>query len=599
MTLYIIIYFIIFYHILPYTTGELVVYFIKCNYQELLMDKKDGFIAYFSMEIGLQESLPTYSGGLGVLAGDTIKSCADLGIPVCAVTLLSEKGYFHQHIDEHGNQIEIPVNFIKEDFLERLSPKVTVNLEGRDVSIQAWKLSVKGERGDTVDVYYLDTNLEENSEYDRTLTSFLYGGDYWYRMCQEIILGIGGTRILKALGIHVNKYHMNEGHAGFLVLELLRHSREKIISSSGSEFDIESVRQQCVFTTHTPVPAGHDAFPRDWVEKAIGGWFDIGKVDCFDNGKFNMTLLCLNHSAHVNGVAKRHGEVSSKMFPGHTIDSITNGVHCQTFVCRPFQALFDEYIPGWRQDNFMLRYALNIPRERIWDAHQKAKRSLISHINTMHNAGFKENVLTIGFARRMTQYKRPDLILRDIERLVAISKNTGGLQIVMAGKAHPNDSSGKEKIRMIHDIIRRYQGQISLVYLANYEMYLAKMLVSGCDVWLNTPVRPREASGTSGMKATLNGVLNFSVLDGWWLEGWVEDVTGWSIGPYPNNLETDCDDTQDAEDLYTKLEKKIIPKFYSDKDAWITMMLHSISHNGSFFNTQRMVSQYVMNCYFK
>ncbi|MFT4310808.1 MAG: alpha-glucan family phosphorylase [Candidatus Woesearchaeota archaeon] len=545
-------------------------------------------IAYFSMEIGLRPEIPTYSGGLGILAGDTIKSAADLKIPLHAVTLLSEQGYFHQTFDAQHNQQETPVYWPKHDYLELLPERVYVHIEGRIVHIQAWRYIVKGLQGHQVPVYYLDTNLPENSAYDRTLTSRLYGGDYWYRMCQEIVLGIGGVRLLRTLQMPIKKYHMNEGHAAFLTLELLRE--QKRVADTDDATLVEQVKNMCVFTTHTPVPAGHDAFEEAWVKRALGNQFDIDMAQAVRDGKFNMTILAMNFASHINGVAKKHGEVSSSMFPGYTIYAITNGVHAPTWVSEPFTHLFNKYIEGWKEDNFMLRYALNIPNNEVWQAHQQAKQQLIEYVNTTYNTSLDVNVLTIGFARRFASYKRADLIFQDMQQLLDMHKHVGKIQVIMAGKAHPHDTGGKEKLRYIRELMDTYKDRITLVFLDNYEMWLAHKMISGCDIWLNTPIRPREASGTSGMKATLNGVLHFSILDGWWIEGWVEQVTGWSIGP---NADAHTED--DAQDLYDKLRTKIIPLYYNDKQQWITMMKHAISHNGSFFNTQRMVSQYMLN----
>ncbi len=551
-------------------------------------------IAYFSMEIGLTQEIPTYSGGLGILAGDTIKSAADLSIPMVAVTLLYHKGYFSQSFTSDHRQQSQETIWDPKSKLELLPNRVTVEIEGRTVHLQAWQYQVKGVKGHEVPVIFLDSHLPENSQYDQTLTDNLYGGDHWYRMCQEIVLGIGGLRMLKNLGLNITKYHMNEGHAAFLVLELNRLYRDLMNKTTCDHECVISIKKNCVFTTHTPVPAGHDMFELEWVHRALGPDYSIDNLNCLQDDKLNMTLLAMNHSAYTNGVAKKHGEVSSQMFPGYEINAITNGVHANTWICDPFQNLFDQYIEGWREDNFMLRYALNIPDRDVWHAHETAKSTLIDYINQQTDAKFKKDVLTIGFARRFAVYKRADLIFYDIDRLIKISQTVGELQIVMAGKAHPHDNQGIDKLKYILDLMTTQKNNIRLIFLPSYEINIAKLLVSGADIWLNTPMRPYEASGTSGMKATLNGVLNFSVLDGWWIEGWVESVTGWAIGPMPTNMIAD-DASQDDEDLYEKLKHKIIPTYYQDRSHWIYMMKHSISHNGAFFNTQRMVSQYLTN----
>ena len=562
-------------------------------------NRKERIIAYFSMEIGLESNLPTYSGGLGVLAGDTIKSCADQGVPLVGITLLNEKGYFYQKIDQDGNQIEMPVNWSVDDFLTLLPERTNITIEGRDVAVQVWLYKVTGVCGATVPVYFLDTNIEDNSEYDRKITSYLYGGDLQYRFAQEMVLGIAGVRILKELDhTKIRKYHMNEGHAALLTLELLEADKN---DNNKTDYDYEAVRQKCIFTTHTPVPAGHDKFTSDIVDRMYGDISRFGiNNDIFADGKLNMTMLALRMSYYVNGVAKKHTEISCTMFPGYSIDCITNGVHSATWVSEPFAKIYDEYIPGWRKDNFTLRYAISIPRRKIWDAHTTAKKTLINEVNSLTNVGMDNDILTIGYARRAAAYKRPNLIFYDINRLIKMNQDVGKMQIIFAGKAHPSDDDGKERIRRIHDRIKELSGEIKIVYLANYDMDLAKKMTSGVDVWLNTPQRPREASGTSGMKACHNGVLNLSVFDGWWLEGYIKDVTGWGIGPKPTDVieDLEADNAVDANDLYNKLEKEIIPMFYNNKPKWMNLVRHNIALNASFFNTHRMIQQYITNAYF-
>ncbi|MBM3253326.1 MAG: alpha-glucan family phosphorylase [Candidatus Omnitrophica bacterium] len=553
-------------------------------------------IAYFSMEIGLEEKIPTYSGGLGVLAGDTIKSCADLDVPIVAITLLNEKGYFLQELDNEGNQTEFPVDWRKEDFLNLLPVKASVNIEGRTVKIQAWEFIVKGIKDGKVPIYFLDTNIPENSEYDQSLTSFLYGGDLKYRLCQEIVLGIGGVRMLEALGYkNIEKYHMNEGHASLLAVELLERTRNEGIADASKKYNIDEVKNKCIFTTHTPVPAGHDKFPIELVRGVLQSDLPFARPDIFLSGsEMNMTLLALNLSKYINGVAKKHGEVSREMFPGYSIDSITNGIHLCSWVSPYFKSLYDKYIPEWKADYFSLRYALSIPKDQIWQAHYDTKRELIDYVNSRTNIGMDYEVFTIGFARRATSYKRADLLLSDANRLIEINDKVGQIQIVYAGKAHPRDNGGKELIKRIFSKIKELKPKVKIVYLENYDMELGKLITSGSDLWLNTPLKPQEASGTSGMKACLNGVPNLSVLDGWWIEGCIENVTGWAIGSL--NRES-ADSNQDVYDMYQKLEKVVIPMFYNEKDKWLEIMRHTIALNASFFNTQRMVQEYVLNAY--
>ena len=566
-------------------------------YSDMNNDKR---IAYFSMEVGLETDMPTYSGGLGVLAGDTIRSAAELKVPMVAVTLLHREGYFYQKLDSSGAQIEEPVQWTVEDFLLPLEPKVTVTLEGRQVTLRAWKYEVQDSGQDGVPVYFLDSDLPENSDWDRTLTDHLYGGDKYYRLCQEVILGIGGVRMLRALGHNkINRFHMNEGHAALLTLELLQEQCQGVSRQSITAEDIEAVRQQCVFTTHTPVPAGHDAFPVDIVRKVLGDHLGLQTEDLIlHEGALNMTHLALTLSHYINGVAKKHGEISRHMYASYRIDSITNGVHVGSWVSEPFQALFDKFIPGWRQDSFSLRYALSIPLKDIWETHLEAKRRLIHHVNRETNIGMDSETLTLGFARRAASYKRADLLLSNIDRLKEICSKAGPFQIIYAGKAHPKDQNGKELIKRIFQAIEALKENVKVIYLENYDIELGKLLTSGVDIWVNTPLPPMEASGTSGMKAALNGVPSFSVLDGWWIEGCIEGKTGWSIGQAALDAETERDNVQDANDLYDKLEKTIIPMFYNQPQQFCDMMSHCIALNGSFFNTQRMVQQYVLKAYF-
>jgi len=559
-------------------------------------------VAYFSMEIALDAGIPTYSGGLGVLAGDTIRSAADLEIPMVAVTLLHRKGYFYQRIDPSGWQKEEPVEWVVEDYLEEMAPRVTITLEGRAVQLRAWKYDVRGVKGHKVSVYFLDADLPENSERDRGLTDFLYGGDPTYRLGQEIILGIGGVRILRALGYqNIERFHLNEGHASLLTLELLHEEAKKSGKEKVSSEDVEAVRKKCVFTTHTPVTSGHDQFPMELVNRVLEHrkmFSDLKDILCHE-GILNMTYLALNLSHYVNGVAKKHGEVSRLMFAGYAIDAITNGVHAATWVSDPFQSLYDQYIPGWKEDNFSLRYALSIPRQEIWKAHVQAKKELIHTVNRDTNAGMDVDVLTLGFARRAATYKRGDLLFTDIDRLKVIAKTVGPFQIVFAGKAHPRDEKGKEIIKRIFQMKEVLKRDIRIAYLENYDMELGKIMTSGVDVWLNTPQRPYEASGTSGMKAALNGVPSLSVLDGWWIEGHIEGVTGWAIGENERRKDEVHDPSQDATFLYQELEHVVIPLFCEKRDRFIDVMRNAIALNGSFFNTQRMLQQYVLNAYFR
>ncbi|MBR9701150.1 alpha-glucan family phosphorylase [Candidatus Woesearchaeota archaeon] len=562
-------------------------------------------IAYFSMEIGLDESIPTYSGGLGILAGDTLKASADLGIPIVGITLLAEKGYFTQHLGEDGMQTESPTEWDFRKTLEGPLPaKVTCHIEGRAVHIQAWRHNIVGSSGSIVPVLFLDTNLEENAEQDRTLTSYLYGGDQKYRLIQEIILGIGGVRMLRALSYTLlNRYHTNEGHAAFLAVELLREEvlREgRPLEDSDECMDMikKRIRTKCVFTTHTPVAAGHDEFDYNLVEGIIQDYIPIDFLRILGGKeKLNMTVLAMNLSHYVNSVARQHQHVSEHLFPGYKISNITNGVHSTTWTSRPFQELFDEYLPNWRQDSFELRNVLRIPETKVWKAHCKAKEDMVKWVNEEYGVGFEEGVFTIGFARRATSYKRADLLFHDIKRLRQIGKEFK-LQIIYSGKAHPHDKVGKDLIKKIFWHMGELKPDIKSIFIPDYDMAKAKLIIPGVDLWLNTPMRPKEASGTSGMKAAHNGVPQLSILDGWWIEGHIEGVTGWELGPTPTEEnENENDDNEDAEEMYDKLEHIILPWFYNERSKWLFVMRNAIAFNASFFNTHRMVRQYALNAY--
>lgn len=557
-------------------------------------------IAYFSMEIALQTDIPTYSGGLGVLAGDTLRSAADLGLPLVAVSLLCRNGYFHQHVDSVGRQREEPVRWSPEDFLQEMPERASVTIEGREILLRAWKYEMTGLARHTVPVYLLDTDLPENGEWDRTLTQWLYGGDQHYRLCQEVVLGIGGVRMLRAMGYDaLRRFHMNEGHASLLTMELLDEQARRAGREQIAHEDVEPVRRQCVFTTHTPIPAGHDKFPMDLVMQVLGrrDVYDMKDVFCYE-GVLNLTYLALNLSHYVNGVAKRHGLVSQLMFGNYVIDSITNGVHAGTWTGPSFQKLFDRYISGWREDNYSLRYALSIPPDEIWAAHQEQKKQLLRRVSEEANTEMSIDVLTIGFARRMTAYKRPGLLFRDIERLKRIAERAGRLQLIYAGKAHPRDEQGKELIRQLFQAREKLRGMIEIVFLEDYDLELGRLITGGVDIWLNTPEPPLEASGTSGMKAALNGVPSLSVPDGWWLEGCIDGLTGWSIGADAREPDQRQDGAKDAASLYDTLEQLVVPTFCEHRARFVNIMRHTIALNGSFFNTQRMLSQYVLKAYF-
>jgi starch phosphorylase len=554
-----------------------------------------GIVAYFSMEIAVMPEFPTYSGGLGVLAGDTLRAAADLGLPLAAVTLAHRKGYFRQHLDPTtGLQTESPQPWSPETTLAAEEPIVTVTLEGRPVAIRGWRYELEGVTGHRIPIYFLDTDLDQNDPKDRNITDQLYGGDADYRLRQEAILGIGGARLLRALEYEPAVYHMNEGHAALLTIPVLEQELHGAGLQTATERNLEAVRRRCVFTTHTPVPAGHDRFSGEQAYRILGAERAgmLERFGCFHDGLLNMTYVALRFSRFVNGVAMQHGKVSREMFPEYTIDAITNGVHAGTWTAPSVQALFDKHLPRWRQDNVTLRYAIDIPENEIVEAHAASKKALIEAVQAASGVEMKTEVFTLGFARRAATYKRADLLFTDPERLLKTAEKFGGMQIVYAGKAHPADEPGKAKIRRVIELARELrETPLQVVYLENYEWKLGALLTGGVDLWLNTPRRPYEASGTSGMKAALNGVPSLSVLDGWWIEGWIEGVTGWAIDDHD-------DDAGEARSLYDHLEKVILPFYYKDTGQWRRIMRSTIALNGSFFNTQRMLEQYIINAYF-
>jgi starch phosphorylase len=549
---------------------------------------EDPRIAYFSMEIGISNDIPTYSGGLGVLAGDIVKASADLKLQMVALTLASRKGYFKQKITKQGEQQELPDEWDPSKKLFLMPQTTTITIEGRPVKIQAWMYEYQSLTGGLVPIIFLDTDVEGNEPEDRRITDHLYGGDKKYRLKQEMVLGIGGAKLLKKFFFKIRKYHMNEGHSALLTLELLKDN----------SMDSEKVQNLCVFTTHTPVEAAFDQFSYDLVEELMGKEYFLSTVKQYaGQDKLNMTYLALNLSKYVNGVSKMHMEYSQRLFPGHYIRSVTNGVHSYTWTCKCFRDLFDKYIQGWANEPILLVRASEIPNREVWDAHMIAKTNLIEFVEKNTGVKLDPEVLTIGFARRSTGYKRSTLIFSDIERLLDINER-GRIQMVFAGKAHPRDENGKRLIREIHNHIGTLKDRIKMVYLENYNMDMAAMLTSGADVWLNTPLPPMEASGTSGMKAAHNGVINFSVLDGWWIEGCVEGVTGWAIGPHPRELVTEKERRMnELHDLYGKLEYLIAPTFYRQRDDWITLMKNSISRIAYYFQIQWVMRRYITEAY--
>jgi glycogen phosphorylase len=554
----------------------------------------DRRIAYFSMEVGLQTEMPTYSGGLGVLSGDTLRAAADLGAPIVAMTLLYRQGFFRQHLSADGSQTETAPRWEPESFLEPVDTLIKLPLEGRDVSLRPWLFRVAGINGDEVPLYMLDADIEENDPEDRALTGQLYGGDQRYRLRQEALLGLGGVAMLRALGYdQIETYHMNEGHSALLTLALLNEAKGS--AQTASEGDVVTVRQQCVFTTHTPVPAGHDRFNLDLVRGVLGDAMAdlIEALPYLDGDLLNMTLLGLFFSRYVNGVARSHGEVAQTLYPHYKVNAITNGVHARTWVSDAFAQLFDRKMPDWRSDSYYLRQALDLSVEDVMETHKRAKRDLIAAVLRRTGVQLDSSVMTIGFARRAAAYKRADLVFNQPEMLRQIARNVGPIQFIYAGKAHPHDVQAKELIKRVVSAGDELKQDVPVVYLEEHDMGLAKLLCGGVDLWLNNPQKPMEASGTSGMKAALNGVPSLSVLDGWWPEGWIEGVTGWSIG---DSLGEE-DVQQESLSIYNKLSYVILPLFYGSPNLYGRVMRSTIAINGAYFTAQRMLQQYINSAY--
>ena len=553
-------------------------------------------VAYFSMEIALRSDIPTYSGGLGVLAGDTLRSAADLRIPLVAVTLVSRAGYFRQTIDPAGRQVEAPDPWQPEHWAEPLPAKVSVAIDGRTVWIAGWLYVIEGIGGGREPVILLDTNLQENREDDRAITDSLYGGDQVYRLCQEIVLGIGGIRMLEALHFDVRAYHLNEGHSALLTLELLKQFAydEDVRRPGEAQYDVPRARAQVHFTTHTPVEAGHDRFTYDLVRSLLGDFIDFATLrELAGQSELNTTQLALNLSEYVNGVAESHAETTKHMYPGYRVTAITNGIHPHTWAHPAFAHLYDAHLPGWcLEPEVLIRAESSLSDDQVWQAHMEAKLELIATVRAESGVALDADVATIGYARRMTPYKRPELFFTDLERLKAIHAKHP-FQVVLAGKAHPRDAGGRRAIESLHGFMRSLGGDVKIAFLPNYSMATARTMVAGADVWLNTPQPPLEASGTSGMKAALNGVPNLSVLDGWWREGHIEGVTGWAIGN--GGVSTD-EHRDDAAALYRLLEEVVLP-LYAHRDGWLRVMKGAISRNASLFHSHRMMRRYAAEAY--
>ncbi|TFG06070.1 MAG: alpha-glucan family phosphorylase [Promethearchaeota archaeon] len=548
----------------------------------------DTTIAYISMEIGLDSNIPTYSGGLGVLSGDTVRSAADLEIPMVGICLCYSSGYFYQLFNEKGEQKEKEIEWSYFYEFDKVEKPISITIQGKEVKISAWLYRVIGQSGHIIPIYLLTTEVEGNEDWQKRLTAALYDStSRWHRIVQEMILGIGGVKLLKSLGYeNLKVYHINEGHGSFATLELLSELK-----------DPEKVKDRVVFTTHTPVPAGHDKFNYDLVKDVFRDTLPSNIKELGGKDELNMTLLAMNLSRYQNGVARKHGDISNKMFPNFKVDYITNGIHLPFWVSKPMKDIFDKKWPNWKSVPSVLQNAIEIDDLDLFDAHIENKFNLISYQKSHSWNLLDEELITIGFARRFATYKRAILIFHDIDRLGKICRNN--IQFIFAGKAHPKDQAGKDYIKKIFESSEYLYDNygVKVVLMENYNMDLAHMLVSGVDIWLNTPERYREASGTSGMKAALNGILNFSVQDGWWLEGYaMNPLAGWAIGPDDSDPKAAENDWQvDSNYIYETLEKLIIPT-YQNHDEWIFRQKNAISL-AAYFNTHRMVTEYAEKAY--
>lgn len=558
-------------------------------------------IAYFSMEIALRPDMHTYSGGLGVLAGDSARSAADLELPMVFVSLLSRSGYVRQEIDAEGRQVSSSNPWRPEMLATPLGIMIALIIEDREVWVRPWFYRLPCPIGRCVPVLLLDTDLAQNDPADRQITHHLYGGGEANRLKQEIVLGIGGGRLLEAIGFNIRTFHLNEGHAALLTLHLLRQARRREVDPADEPRGVAHVRDRCVFTTHTPIEAGTDKFPYDLIARTlrIEDYVEPGELKRLaGDERLNMTRLALNLSGYINGVSKRHAQTTKKMFPGYDIRAITNGVHAATWTHASFARLYDQAFPQWALEPEALERADQLTDAAIWAAHEEAKRELLTRVRELAAVELDPELPVIGFARRMTEYKRAGLLFEDIDRLAGIAARRP-FQAVFAGLAHPRDEGGRALIALVHQHMHKLASVIPMAFLPNYNMRIAANLVSGADVWLSTPLPPLEASGTSGMKAALNGVLNLSVLDGWWIEGHIEGVTGWAIGSGESDGVDAPAHRHDADALYDKLAAVVLPLWYDDRSRWIRMMKQSISKVGSYFNSTRMMRRYAAEAYLR
>ena len=544
------------------------------------------FTAYFSMEIALRPDMKTYSGGLGILSGDTLKSCADLGLNMAGVTLLYKNGYFKQSIDpDSGKQVESNDEWDYKNKLVDTNKTFHITIENRDILVKLWKYDIVSKS--TVPVYFLDTNLPENDYEDQAICFNLYSKYDNTRLKQEIMIGVGSVMALQTLGYDIaDKYHLNESHATFAIPYL-----EKVLGNH------EKAAQKIVFTTHTPLEHGHKKYAFDTLRPQLGDELtNIMQTNNEDKSIVNLTKYCLDNCIYSNAVARKHSEVMHKMFPTKHIDYITNGVHTYTWVAPATAEVFDKYCPDWRLDPSDLRNAMNIPEYEMRTLHTTNKKRLFEMVEQRLGKKFSTDKFTIGFARRVDGYKRQNFIFKDLDRLCRIAQKFGGLQFVFAGKAYPDTAGPDSTLAEVYRLSQRTDLPIDIVYIPDYDMTTSEYMVAGVDIWLNNPLRPLEASGTSGMKATLNGVPNFSVVDGWWVEGIQENETGWAIGDENSHM---GNEEYELNDLYGKLEHIILPTYHYDTKKWLEIQKQAIAINASYFNTQRMVTEYLTKGYLK
>lgn len=560
------------------------------------MKKEEYKIAYLSMEIALEDRLRSYAGGLGVLAGDILKSAADLSYKMVGVTILSDKGYFDQEIID-GKQVSIPESDYDFSKLRRIDEVISVNIGDETVKVGAWEYLITGVDGSIVPVYFLDTNIEPNQGANKHITSFLYGGNNDYRLKQEIVLGIGGVKLLEKLGYKLDKYHLNEGHNSLAAAYLCLQIEGVDIADK-----VNQNKERIVFTNHTPIKAGNDSFSLSDMTRYLPDFSELLSLYSDNNSSVNMTKLGMSLAGFSSGVSKPHRKVLLEMFPGFKIGSINNGIDPNYWASDHMSKLFDKNISGWKKDNSLLAKAKKISLSDIASAHDHAKSSLISYVNDKAGVKLSESVFTIGFARRFAPYKRSGMILSDMDRLLGIHKKMP-IQIIYAGKAHPQDELGQKIISDILQKAKEYQEDIKIVFLEDYGISLAKLLVSGCDIWLNNPLPYLEASGTSGMKAAVNGVPQLSTKDGWWVEGYKRGKTGWSFGESVSHSESGSQEEfissteADAPEMYSLLEDVILPIFYDNPKKWQKIMRSAIAINGSSFSSQNTVKGYAKRAY--